>query len=100
MTHEDDLKLLEKLNSNPILKKCYRYLNNRKNCLDYKDALNKDLPISSREIESSHRHIIQKRLKIAGAWWKPEIAEYMLSLRILRINNDWADYWKYQKKAA
>lgn len=82
------------------VEKCYRYLSNRKDCLDYKDALEKDLPIGSGEIESSHRHVIQKRLKIAGAWWKPEMAEYMLSLRVLRANNDWEDYWKYQKKAA
>lgn len=82
------------------VEKCYRYLNNRKYCLDYKDAIEKDLPIGSGEIESSHRHIIQKRLKIAGAWWKSETAEWMLNLRILRANNDWDDYWKYQKNAA
>ncbi len=82
------------------VEKCYRYLNNRKDCLDYKDALDKDLPIGSGEIESSHRYVIQKRLKIAGAWWKPETAEHMLSLRVLRANNDWEDYWKYQEKAA
>lgn len=87
------------IEDNPV-EKCYRYLNNRKDCLDYKDALSKDLPIGSGEIESSHRHVIQKRLKIAGAWWKPEIAEHMLSLRVLRVNNDWDDYWKYQNKAA
>ena len=82
------------------VEKCYRYLNNRKDCLDYKDALDKDLPIGSGEIESSHRYVIQKRLKIAGAWWKPETAEHMLSLRVLRANNDWEDYWKYQRKVA
>lgn len=82
------------------VEKCYRYLKNRKECLDYKGALDKKLPIGSGEIESSHRHVIQKRLKIAGAWWKPETAEYMLSLRVLRANNDWDDYWLYRSKAA
>lgn len=81
------------------VEKCYRYLDNRKDSLDYKDALDKDLPIGSGEIESSHRHVIQKRLKIAGAWWKPETAEWMLNLRILRANNDWEDYWQYRKAA-
>lgn len=82
------------------VEKCYRYLYNRKDYLDYKDAIEKNLPIGSGEIESSHRYIIQKRLKIAGAWWKHEIAEYMLNLRVLRANNDWDEYWQYQRKAA
>lgn len=80
--------------------KCYRYMSNRKNNLDYKSALEDDLPIGSGEIESSHRHVIQKRLKIAGAWWSPETAECMLSLRVLRANNDWEDYWQHLRKAA
>jgi hypothetical protein len=79
---------------------CYRYISNREDCLDYKNALEKDLPIGSGEIESSHRYVIQKRLKIAGAWWKPETAEYMLSLRTLRANGDWNRYWICQQHAA
>lgn len=75
------------------VEKCYKYLNNRKGNLDYKKALENNLPIGSGEIESSHRYIIQKRLKIAGAWWKEETAEAMLNLRILRANNDWEGYW-------
>jgi hypothetical protein len=79
---------------------CYRYITNREGCLDYKDALEKGLPIGSGEIESSHRHVIQKRLKIAGAWWKPETAGHMLSLRTLRANGDWSRYWSSRQKAA
>ena len=79
---------------------CYRYIANRENCLDYKYALENDLPIGSGEIESSHRYVIQKRLKIAGAWWKPETAEHMLSLRTLRANGDWNRYWTRQQNVA
>jgi hypothetical protein len=79
---------------------CYRYINNRKHSLDYKSALEKNLPIGSGEVESGHRHVIQKRLKIAGAWWRPMNAEYMLSLRVLRANNDGEDYWKHRREAA
>jgi hypothetical protein len=50
------------------VEKCYRYIANREDSLDYKEALEKDLPIGSGEIESGHRYVIQKRLKIAGAW--------------------------------
>jgi hypothetical protein len=90
----------EKKIEETAVEKCYRYIANRQRCLDYKDALENELPIGSGEIESSHRHVIQKRLKIAGAWWKPEIAEYMLCLRTLRANNDWDRYWYYQLAVA
>jgi hypothetical protein len=90
---------LEKEEETPV-EKCYRYIFNRQANLDYKDALDKELPIGSGEVESSHRHVIQKRLKIAGAWWKPEIAEHMLCLRTLRANNDWNRYWHHQLAAA
>lgn len=91
--------LQEKKEETPI-EKCYRYMINRQENLDYKNALDNDLPIGSGEIESSHRYLIQRRLKIAGAWWRPETAEHILSLRTLRANGDWNRYWGYQQKAA
>ena len=72
---------------------CYRYIAHRSHCLDYKGALIKDLPIGSGEIESAHRYIFQKRLKIAGAWWKAENLAKMVALRVLRANRGWQDYW-------
>jgi hypothetical protein len=90
----------EKKEEETPVEKCYRYIINRQNSLDYKYALDNGLPIGSGEIESSHRHVIQKRLKISGAWWKPEIAECMLCLRTLRANNDWDRYWHHQLAAA
>ena len=70
------------------------YLNKRKNNLDYAGARAAGLPIGSGEIESGHRHVIQQRLKIAGAWWTLPNAEVMLRLRTTRANNDWNRYWK------
>jgi hypothetical protein len=61
--------------------------------LNYKTAIEQNLPIGSGEVESAHRYVIQKRLKIAGAWWEKENARDMLALRILRANNKWDDYW-------
>ena len=49
---------------------CYRYLNNRPDPLGYQGAIKKGLPIGSGEIESAHRYVIQKRLKLLAAWWK------------------------------
>lgn len=35
-------------------------------------------PIGSGEIEAGHRHVIQERLKISGAWWLEQTTEGML----------------------
>lgn len=75
------------------VKDCYRYIDNRRNQLDYKAALKNKLPIGSGEIESAHRYIIQKRLKIAGAWWGINNAENILALRTCRANAGWERYW-------
>jgi hypothetical protein len=72
---------------------CYRYLHRRLEYLDYAGAIAAGLPIGSGEVESGHRTVIQKRLKIAGAWWKEENAEKMLALRTTRANQEWEDYW-------
>lgn len=71
----------------------YRYIQNRPNQLDYQGAIAADLPIGSGEIESAHRYVILERLDIAGAWWTVEKAEELLSLRVLRANQRWNDYW-------
>ena len=78
---------------NPV-RKCRQYIENRPGQFDYKSALEAGLPIGSGEIESGHRYVIQKRLKIAGAWWKRENAEKMLALRTLRENDQWDSYWE------
>ena len=71
----------------------HQYLNKRKDNLDYAGARAQGLPIGSGELESGHRHVIQQRLKIAGAWWIVQNAEAMLRLRTTRANNDWDRYW-------
>lgn len=72
----------------------HRYLSTRLDQLDYAGARAKKLPIGSGEIESSHRHVIQERLKLAGCWWKETNAEAMLGLRVARSNHLWDAYWK------
>jgi hypothetical protein len=72
---------------------CHRYLGARRDQLKYREALAEGLPIGSGEIESAHRYVAQKRLKLPGAWWLVEHAEHMLALRINRLNGDWEAYW-------
>jgi hypothetical protein len=76
------------------VRKCKRYMENRPDQLDYKGAIEQDLPIGSGEVESAHRYVVQKRLKLAGAAWKFDNADNMLALRVLRANNEWCDYWR------
>ena len=46
----------------------HRYLEQRRALLDYAGARAQGWSIGSGEIESSHRHLIQQRLKLAGSW--------------------------------
>lgn len=71
----------------------HRYLDQRKAHLDYRGARQRQLPIGSGEIESTHRHLIQKRLKLSGAWWKETNAQALITLRTARANHCWNTYW-------
>lgn len=77
-----------------VIRKCIKYLENKRNNLDYQGAIAADLPIGSGEIESGHRTVVQARLKKAGAWWKEETAKKMLALRTCRANGEWNTYWE------
>jgi len=79
---------------------CYRYLLKRLAHLNYRDAIARGLPIGSGEIESAHRYVVQKRLKLAGAWWKEAQAANMLALRVMRANGEWEAYWERARQAA
>ena len=86
-------------NDKAPVRACHRYLSNRTDQLDYKGAIEKGLPIGSGEIESAHRYVIQKRLKLSGAWWKVTHVKSMLALRVVRANDDWCKYWAHQNTA-
>lgn len=75
------------------VRKGHRYLTNRTDCLDYPRALKLDLPIGSGMIESGHRHVLQARLKKAGAAWLVEHADQIANLRVLRANGQWLTLW-------
>jgi hypothetical protein len=76
-------------------RKSYNYIIKRTNQLHYKETIASDLPIGSGEIESGHRFVIQKRLKTPGGWWLRENAQAMISLRTLRSNGAYDQYWSH-----
>ena len=82
------------------IRAAYRYLSNRMEQLDYPTAIEKELPIGSGLIEGGHRHVLQHRLKISGAWWKEENLQDMAHLRVCRANLQEDKYWDHQRKAA
>lgn len=77
---------------------CLRYMRNRPTQFDYPKAIAAQLPIGSGKIESGHRHVIQARLKVTGAWWDIKNAASMLNLRAMRANNNWDAYWQTQAR--
>lgn len=61
--------------------------------LDYASAREEGLPIGSGMVEGGHRHVIQERMKLPGAWWKEENVNPMVALRTLRENGWWEEFW-------
>jgi hypothetical protein len=70
-----------------------RYLQNRLDQLDYPAALRSGLPLGSGMIESGNRHILHRRIKLAGAWWLPRNVHLIAHLRTSRANGSFHSYW-------
>jgi hypothetical protein len=89
----EELKEEYDRNQNKRLKRLIGYINRFYDALDYGSFKSKGYPIGSGEIESAHKSIPQKRLKIPGASWHPDSIDPMLALRILRADDWWNDFW-------
>ena len=74
---------------------CARYLDNKKDYLDYPAALAKGWPIATGIIEGACRYIVKDRMDITGARWGLEGAEAILKLRALTASGDFGAYWRY-----
>ena len=81
-------------NPNPRLKRLIGYIERFENCMNYNTYKADGYPIGSGEVESAHRSVPQKRLKLPGACRHPDSINPMLSLRVLRANGWWDDFWK------
>lgn len=80
-------------NPNKRLKRLIGYIERFYDALNYDSFKEKGYPIGSGEIESAHKSIPQKRLKIPGASWHPDSINPMLALRVLRADDWWDDFW-------
>ena len=72
------------------------YIKRFRHCIQYEKYQAEGLPIGSGEIESAHRTIPQRRLKLPGTWWHPDRINSMLSLLILQPNGWWEEFWTWR----
>ena len=64
------------------------YQRNKKRML-YKTFIDKGYLIGSGAIESAHRHVLQRRLKLSGQRWTMQGLQQMANLRAVYKSNDW-----------
>ncbi len=57
--------------------------------MDYPTYDQRGYYIGSGAIESAHRTVIQKRLKLSGQRWTMEGAQRVLNLRVLKMSCKW-----------
>jgi len=82
------------------VRRAWRYLDNRRDCLAYDLAKKQELPLGSGLIESGNKHVLQARMKIPGAAWNIQTGENFARARALRANGGWDAYWTEAAKAA
>jgi len=78
--------------------KLLTYLNNNKYRMDYPVYRSKGLQIGSGAMEAAHRTLVQKRCKLSGQRWTPKGVTNIISLRNLKMNNQWDMLSKYLGK--
>lgn len=74
----------------PAAKKVLDYYMANRDRMDYKKYLRIGCGIiGSGAIESAHRTVVQKRLKLSGQRWSKKGAQNMLNLRVTHMNGQW-----------
>ena len=80
----------------PRVQRFLKHLWRFQDAVEYGFAHHFGIPQGSGEIESAHRYVPQKRMKLAGACWHPDSMNRMLALRIIRANGWWGDFWDHR----
>jgi len=78
----------------------HKHLSRLADAVHYSDYRARGWPIGSGEVESAHRYVPQKRLKLPGATWSPSTINPMLALRVVRANGWWDDFWQRRRQSA
>lgn len=95
----EELEVQHTKEPNDRLRRFIGYLRRFEDAVDYDHFKKLGYPIGSGEVESAHRSVPQKRLKLPGACWDPDSINPLLALRVLRANDWWNDYWTHRTSA-
>ncbi len=85
----------------PQIQEQVTYLQKRRELMDYPTYRQQGWPIGSGSVgsgESSHKLVVQARLKGPGMHWKPEHINPMLALRLALLNERWSESWQEQHR--
>jgi hypothetical protein len=82
----------------PQIQEQVTYLQKRCELMDYPTYQQQGWPIGSGSVESSHKLVVQARLKGPGMHWKPEHVNPMLALRLALLNERWSESWQDQDR--
>ena len=80
----------------PQIQEQMTYLQKRRELMDYPTYRAAGWPIGSGSVESSHKLVVQARLKGPGMHWRPEHINPMLALRLALLNERWEEAWQEQ----
>lgn len=76
------------------------YFDNNRSRMDYPSYLKRGFLIGSGAIESAHRTVIQRRMKLAGQRWSEKGAKHMLNIRVLNMSGHWDRVQTFYRNAA
>ena len=82
----------------PQIQEQVNYLQKRRDLMDYPTYRTAGWPIGSGSVESSHKLVVQARLKGPGMHWKPEQVNPMLAVRLALLNERWPESWQQQHR--
>lgn len=80
--------------------KFVRYVGNRPGMFAYDEVRSHGLPVGSGKIESTNRQVVQRRMKLPGAWWHTNNVDPILHLLTCWYNDDWDQLWAHLRETA
>ena len=82
----------------PQIQEQVNYLQKRQQLMESPTYRTEGWPSGSGSVESSHKFVVQARLKGAGMHWKPEHINPMLALPLALLNDRWTESWQQQER--
>lgn len=87
-------RLLKGTKKEQALKKWRDYFERNAKRMQYETFKAKHIPCGSGHVESAIRRVINMRLKAAGSFWTPKMAEYFLFLRSQLVSGRWKIFFR------